>query len=208
VARPPGPRRGAPDPWDVGFGAVLLALALAALAWWFPNDIKGGFIEASVAGRRVPGDAFFPVLLASALAALAAVQVVLALLGRGTRSPGPGSEPDAGRITGRDLRFLAWFHVIVLSGIGLMYGLGPAAVAAMKSVGVIDLDYRQLADTAPWKYLGYLAGGFLMTAGLIAYTEGRLRRRALLTVVIVLACTVALFDVALTNVLLPPNADQ
>ena len=208
MTRPRGRRREAPDPWDVGFGAALLALAVAALSWWFPHDIKGGFIEASVGGRRVPGDAFFPVLLAVALAVLAAVQVLLALLGRGARAPARDADPDAGRLTARDMRFLASFHVVVLSGLALMYGLGPAAVAAAKALGLTDLDYRQLADTAPWKYLGYLAGGFVMTAGLIVYSEGRLRRRALVTVVIVLVCAVLLFDVALTNVLLPPNADQ
>jgi len=186
----------------------MLAFAVAALMLWFPNDIAGGFIEASVAGRREPGDAFFPVLLASALAALATLQVVLALLGRGSRAPARGSDPDAGRLTRRNLRFLLAFHGIVLAGIALMWGLGPATVALLKAAGVLELDYRQLADTAPWKYLGYLAGGFLMTTGLIVYAEGRLRRRALLVVAIVLALALALFDLALTNVPLPPNADQ
>ncbi len=202
------PGRRAPNPWDTGFGAALLALSLLALLVWFPNDIKGGFIEQGLAGKPIPGDAFFPVLLASALAALAALQMVLALLGRGTRPPGPGTDPQAGRLTAGNLRFLAVFHVLVLTGIGLMYWLGPAAVAAMNTLGVLDLDYRQLSDSAPYKYLGYLAGGFLMTAGLIAFAEGQLRRRALLTVAVVLALAVLLFDVALTNVLLPPNADQ
>jgi hypothetical protein len=200
--------RRAPDPWDIGFGAVLLAASLAALLVWFPNDITGGFVEAGFGGRREPGDAFFPVLLASALAGLAAVHVVLALLGRGQRPPGPGADPESGRLTPRNLAFFAGFHAIVLAGLALMYGLGPLAVSLAKSVGLVDLDYRQLADSAPWKYLGYLAGGFVMTAGLIALVEGRLRRRAVLTVLIVLALAVLLFDVALTNVQLPPNADQ
>ncbi len=192
----------------MGFGVAVLALCAIALFAWFPADIKGGFIERSLAGKPVPGDAFFPVLLAATLAALAAVQVLLALLRRGARAPGAGTGPDTGRLTAANLRFLAVFHLLVLAGIALMYWLGPATVAALKATGVLEVDYRQLSDTAPYKYLGYLAGGFLMTTGLIAFAEGRLRRRALLTVAVVLALTVLLFDVALNNVQLPPNADQ
>lgn len=204
---PSGPRRLAPDPWDIGFGAVMLAAALAAVLLWFPNDIRGGFMEDGLAGKRQPGDAFFPVLLALALAALAGAHIVLALRGRRVRPPAPGTDPQAGRLSAHNLGFLAGVHLVVFVALALMYWLGPALSAAMRAAGLIELDYRQLSDTAPYKYLGYLAGGFAMTASLIAWAEGRVRARALLTVAVVLGALLLLFDIVLDNVQLPPNAD-
>ncbi len=50
-------RRPARDPWNIGFGAVVLVSALLALTVWFPNDIKGGFIDLNQVGKPEPGDA-------------------------------------------------------------------------------------------------------------------------------------------------------
>jgi len=88
-----------------------------------------------------------------------------------------------------------------------MYGLGPLTVAVLNSVGLLDADYRQLTDTAPYKYIGYVVGGFLMTITLIAWTEGRIRRQSVIAVVLTLIVAIIIFDVVLKNVLLPPNAD-
>ena len=64
-----------------------------------------------------------------------------------------------------------------------------------------------MTDTAPYKYLGYVTGGFLMTTTLIVWTEGKLRRVSVVSVLIVLAVSIIILDKLLTNVLLPPNAD-
>ena len=88
-----------------------------------------------------------------------------------------------------------------------MYWLGPLTVAAMDAIGLLEGTYRNFSDTVPYKYLGYLAGGAVMTLALIGWVEGRLRSTAAMIVIGVLAVAILLFDVALKNVLLPPNAD-
>lgn len=198
-------QRAAPNPWDIGFGVVVLAASATALLFWFPNDIKGGFIVTGIGGRPEPGDAFFPVLLGVALLGLSAVHLVITALGRAPRSPVP--DEGAGRLTPENLRFFVLFHAIVAAGLAIMYWLGPLTVQALNAFGAIDVGYRHLVDTAPYKYLGYLGGGFLMTVTLIAWAEGGLRRRTVFTVVLVLAVLVLLFDVLLTNIQLPPNAN-
>ena len=197
-------KNGAPDPWDIGFGVVVLLGSLLALFVWFPADIPTGFFFTNAIGREEPGDAFFPIMLAVLLAILAVIQLVLALL-----SPKPANE-DGGpspTLTISNFKFLFIFILISLIGYAIMYWLGPLTVSLLNSVGLLDANYRQLTDTAPYKYIGYVVGGFLMTITLIAWTEGRIRRQSVIAVVLTLIVAIIIFDVVLKNVLLPPNAD-
>ena len=205
MPRGAGGRRTAPNPWDIGFGAAVLVASAAALLLWFPNDIRGDFIEIGTGGRREPGDAFFPILLASTMLVLGGVHLLMALLGRA--SPPDEDAAEVGRLTKANLRFLLAFHAVVLAGLAIMYWLGPLVVSALSAAGQLDASYRHLVDTVPYKYLGYVAGGFLMTFVLAAWAEGGATRRAILAVAIVLAASVVIFDLLLTNVQLPPNAD-
>lgn len=193
-------QRPARDPWNIGFGAVAFAAAVLSLLVWFPNDINGGFIEINQIGKPEPGDAFFPVILAALLLVLSAGQVFGAILGHRPQAP-----PD--RLTPENLKFLFVFYAIIGVGLTVMYWLGPLVVDALRAIGTIDHTYRQLTDTAPYKYLGYVVGGFIMTLGLIIRAEGILRPRAVLTVVIVQASLILILDILLHNIQLPPNAD-
>jgi hypothetical protein len=193
----------APDPWDIGFGAALFVLALLALLVWFPNDIKGGFVETNFIGKIEPGDAFFPVLLAGAILVISGFHFLRALFSHVDKAP----DARSGRLTRENFIFLAVFHVIVIAGLAIMYWLGPLTASLANLAGITDLTYRQLVDTAPYKYAGYIAGAFVMTASLITWTEGGLRRRSLFTVLTVIAGLILAFDVLLHNVQLPPNAD-
>ena len=195
----------APDPWDLGFGVVVLAGAATALLVWFPLDIQGGFMEPGSDGTPEPGDAFFPVLLASALLGLSILHLAVATLRRRPATTGSG-EP-AGRLTPDNIRFFLLFHAVVVAGMAVVYWFGPLLVAALGGAGLLDATYRQLTDTAPYKYLGYVVGGGAMTLVLMAWAEGGLRPRAVATVALVLAALVGLFDGLLSNVQLPPNAD-
>ncbi len=193
----------APDPWDIGFGVLVLAGALLAIFVWFPADIKGGFFNTTPLGRIEPGDAFFPVLLAATLAVLSILQVTVSLL-RGSPTPSKGS---LGRLTPANIRFLIIFTAICAGGLAIMFVLGPAVVWGMRELGLTEAEYRHLTDTAPYKYIGFIVGGFLMTVTLIGWTEGRLRPAGIIAVVAVLVVAIVVFDVLLTNVLLPPNAE-
>lgn len=196
-------RRPALDPWNIGFGAVTFTAALLTLLVWIPNDIVGGFIDTGPTGKPQPGDAFFPTLLAGTLLILSAIQLLSAAMNRAVQDEDSGF----GKLVPENLKFLFVFYATVLFGLTLMYWLGPLTVDTLRMTGVVDLTYRQLVDTPPYKYLGYLVGGFFMTVGLIRRAEGKLRRRALVAVVIVLTMSVLIFDVLLNNVQLPPNAD-
>ncbi|MEM9592525.1 MAG: hypothetical protein AAF967_14605 [Pseudomonadota bacterium] len=193
----------APDPWDIGFGAALFVFALLAIFVWFPNDIRGAFVETDHAGKPEPGDAFFPVLLAGAILVLSATHVLKSLLLR----KHAGDEPSQAGLNRDDLIFLVFFNLIVVSALAAMFWLGPLAVAVANAVSGNDLTYRQLVDTVPYKYIGYGFGGFVMTASLIAWAEAGLRWQAILAVVSVIAVSIVVFDILLINVQLPPNAD-
>lgn len=193
----------APDPWDIGFGVVVLVGSLLALFVWFPADIPTGFFFTNAIGREEPGDAFFPTMLAVLLVLLSAIQLVFAIF---KRKPVDEDIPTPA-LKLRNFKFLFIFILISLAGFAIMYWLGPLTVSALNAVGIIDASYRQLTDTAPYKYIGYVVGGFSMTIALIAWTEGKVRPRSVLTVLITLVVAIIIFDVVLKNVLLPPNAD-
>ncbi len=191
------------DPWDIGFGVVIFAGALLAIFVWFPNDIRSGFFYVNAIGRTEPGDAFFPIILATTLAILSGIQLYISLF---LRSSTASTEPTPA-LTMSNFKFLLAFGAICIVGLSIMYSLGPVTVWAMREFGFIELEYRNLTDTAPYKYLGYVVGGFLMTVTLIAWTEGRVRRPAVISVLTVLVVAIIIFDKLLTNVLLPPNAE-
>lgn len=189
------------DPWSIGFGAVVVAFALVSLFVWFPNDIKGDFITLNQGSNPEPGDAFFPVMLAGLILVLGAGQVVYTVFSR-------AQTVSSGRLTFGNLKFLCLSFAMIFAGLAIMYWLGPLVTDAARHLGLLEQTYRQLIDTAPYKYLGYITGGFTMTVGLIAMAEGRIRLPALLAVVAALALMILVLDILLYNVQLPPNADH
>lgn len=96
-------KRATPDPWDIGFGVVILAGSLISLFVWFPADIPTGFFFTNAIGREEPGDAFFPIILAVLLLVLSVIQLIMAFLGKL-----PASSPDVqAELTVENLRFLS-----------------------------------------------------------------------------------------------------
>jgi hypothetical protein len=180
--------------FDIGFGVVAALFAAVALWVWFPVDIRGGFIERGVSGDPAPGDAFFPTLLAWGILALGALQCANALL----RSP----PESAGALRLGDLGFLAGFATLFAAAIALMATTGPVLAELFS-----DRSYRQLSATPPWSYSGFLLGGLLLGYAPIAVIERRIRWRGLLIVAAALAVLVVIFDLLLSGVRLPPNAD-
>lgn len=195
-------KRNAPDPWDIGFGVVVLLGSLLALFVWFPADIPTGFFFVNAIGREEPGDAFFPIMLAVLLVILSVIQLASALF----KGKSIDAEPSP-VLKLRNFKFLFIFILISFTGFTIMHWLGPLVVSLLNAIGALDATYRQLTDTAPYKYIGYVVGGFLMTIALIAWTEGQIRPRSIFTVLLTLAVAIIIFDVVLKNVLLPPNAD-
>ncbi|MEZ5843657.1 MAG: hypothetical protein R3D27_07965 [Hyphomicrobiaceae bacterium] len=112
-----------------------------------------------------------------------------------------------GRLSADNFWFLFRFHIAILLGLAAMYGLGPAFVAVQNALTGGEVEYRQLADTVPYKYIGFVAGSLLMTLPTIAWAEGRWSARSAVTVLLVVLAIIVIFDVLLTNVQLPPNAN-
>ncbi|MEM1343579.1 MAG: hypothetical protein AAGI34_03235 [Pseudomonadota bacterium] len=200
--------KAAPSRWDTGFGGVVFIGAVLCLTLWFPNDIRTGFLFVNTIGREEPGDAFFPVLLAATLAFLGALQILLARRARPSEPGGSlGGSLGGSRLTRTNLAFLTALLAIVAGGLVLMYWLGPLTVAALGALDVLEGSYRNHSDSVPYKYLGFVAGGFCLALGLIGLTEGRVRRTAVLATAAVLLASILIFDVFLQNVLLPPNGE-
>lgn len=194
----------APDPWNIGFGVALCLFAILALFVWFPRDIIGSFIETNQVGKIGPGDAFFPVLLASAILGLSIIHLVATLL---QRRSGGDTAITIGKLTGANIWFLVRFHLVVLAALFTMYVLGPLVVSAVNALFGSELKYKALVDTIPYKYVGYAVGGCLLTVPLIAWAERGLRIRSFIIVLATIIASILIFDVLLSNVQLPPNAD-
>jgi len=61
--------------------------------------------------------------------------------------------------------------------------------------------------TYPYKLIGFVLGGFALVFGLSALIEGQIRTSRAILALITVAILVAVFDLPLDSVLLPPNGD-
>ena len=84
---------------------------------------------------------------------------------------------------------------------------GPIAVDLVNVVGGDLGTYRLLKAAFPYKYLGFLVGGFVMVFGFIRVVENRFSPSAALLSVLAVLVLILLYDVPFDNILLPPNGD-
>jgi hypothetical protein len=198
-----GPAQGA-GRWNLWFGLATLLFALVCLLWWFPQDIPGGFTTTSVAGRTVPGDAFFPILLVGLIVPLALLQ----LLGhwRSARTGAPAEE--VGGLTRANLLYLGKLALLLASWLAVTTWSGPLLVALwVAATGAEISGYRALSGTFPVNVLGFVLGAFWLICNLILMTRHTLRGVDVLAAAAVIAVLVLIFAGLLDDVLLPPNAD-
>ena len=185
--------------WELGIGLFGLLFAAIVVLIWVPHDIKGAFLETTRAGKPDPGDAFFPVLLGIMIGVISLLQILSAFL----RSQEDRDPSHYARLRPVNMRFLAIFTSILAVSIGVLFWTGPLFVWIFET----GVTYRQMVDTAPYKYIGLSLGGFLMTFTFIAWAEGRLRWRSAVVSVALIAFLILIFDGLLDNIQLPPNAD-
>ncbi|MCR9157868.1 MAG: hypothetical protein NXH80_11515 [Rhodobacteraceae bacterium] len=173
---------------DGRLGLFCILLALIALAVWVPLDTETGLVEKLRRGVRI-GDAMLPVL------ALGFVSVggVLAIL---------VPNEDAPKLLLANFSFLSRLMLIITMSLVAMRWVGPLVVDFAG-----EGDYRALRDTAPWKYLGFIVGGSMFVAGLMALVEGRISGRGLLIGLLSSVVLVVLYDLPFDDLLLPPNGD-
>jgi hypothetical protein len=175
---------------DLALAVLAILGAILAIAIWIPSDSASGLIETVRRQTRV-GDALGPTVAASFI-----LFGGLMLLLRPVVSEA--------RLTGQNLTFL----LLILAGfalcIALMRWVGPLAVQLFAGP---EATYRDLRDSAPWKYLGFLAGGWSMVFAMICRGEGRLSWRAALIAVLACLALIAVYDLPFDDLLLPPNGD-
>ncbi|MEZ5659307.1 MAG: hypothetical protein R3E83_12515 [Burkholderiaceae bacterium] len=182
-------------------GALALAFALVLLLLWIPADVESGVIE-TFRRRTTIGDAMLPTMLGYGIGAIG-----LWLLLRPRRAPspdGPGADSNDTGFGLQNLRFLIWMAAVLVACLLAMRWTGPI-VADL--AGSAEGGYRSLRDTVPWKYLGYLVGGFLLLSALLIRLNGGMRIRWLMIALVCVVVLMLLIDVPFDDLLLPPNGD-
>ncbi len=157
------PSRNRTDTW---LALACIAAALLAALIWIPADSGTGIIQ-EVRRQVTIGDALAPTLAAGFIL----LGALMTLVGR--RQDGAG-------LSLGNLVFLGLLLAAFAVSFALMRWTGPAAVALVETATGQELSYRALRDTAPWKYAGFVLGGGVLIAALIAAAEGRVRARAIL----------------------------
>lgn len=181
---------------DQKLGAFFLLLAALLVFVWVPSDVDTGYIE-KVRRQVSIGDALAPTI-AGVFLMIGGLGLILFGANKGeTEEP-----TDYVAIGFAGLLFLVYFI-----SFGVMLFMGPLVVAVSNVITDGDFEYRLLRDTAPWKYIGFVAGGTLAITATISLLEGRFRARALLVAIIAVAAMIAVYDVPFDDLLLPPNGD-
>lgn len=163
------------------FAAVLLFV-------WIPLDVQTGILEQS-RRRTVVGDSLAPAI-AGVFIALGAV---LLALGR-RRESTPGMSRD-------NVVFIVSLIAICALAFTLMRWAGPLLAQLM------GLEYRLLRVDLPWKYIGFVSGGWAMVFGLITLAERRRSLRGALVALVIVTLLIAAYDLPFDDLLLPPNGD-
>ncbi len=172
-------------------GLVLVAFSAVLLFVWIPLDTDTGYIE-KVRRQVTVGDAAAP-----SIAALFLLTGGLLLI---FVERARADQPAFGR---RHLVFVLSFVGWTVLSLLVMRYAGPALVAVLG----MDMEYRLLRDTLPWKYVGFLIGGTMLISGGISMVEGRVRPQRVLLSLVITTVMMLIYDVPFEDLLLPPNGD-
>ena len=177
---------------DVLLGLAVVLFALVLLVLWIPNDVDGDIIN-TVRRRSSIGDPMAPTVSGLLLLFCGAMLVLTGLF----RSAG-----KAGLDRG-NLVFLVVACGFLAGVILIMLFAGPLLVAAL---GVAE-EYRLVRASLPWKYTGFLLGGFTLVFTAIVAVERRVRWRTVLLGLVIPLTIAVLYDLPFDDTLLPPNGD-
>ena len=176
-------------------GAISIVVALIVLFVWIPLDVETGVVE-KVRRRLEIGDALAPTL-AGCVLLLSGLLLFFS----------HRSETATGFVDRANLNFLLQLLLILTLSLILMRWGGEFAVLIAQAAGSDVSSYRNLRDTAPWKYIGFFLGGVSLIAGLVYLVERRINFRAVLIAVGVTLLMIVIYDLPFDDLLLPPNGD-
>ena len=182
------------DRWTIGLAVFFAAFAALTLGVWIPNDIETGVIAI--------GDAMAPTFVAAAMLVVGLIMGVLECV-----RPGAAEGRPRG-LDGSAFKFVLRLGGLLVVSLLLMIYVGPLTVDVINGLGHDIGTYRQLRDTVPYKYLGYVTGGFVLVFGVTSLVENRFSRASGVVALAAVAVLVVLYDVPFDDLLLPPNSDQ
>lgn len=184
---------------EIVLALVVLGLAVLALLVWIPFDSETPPIY-TFRRQTYIGDAMLPMIAAAGIALCSLIHLLINL----RRKPAPFAESPFDRLT---IAFFMQLAAIIVVALLLMFWAGPAALSLFGLSGEEALTYRQMRSSLPWKYVGFVMGGFVLVFGIISLVEGRFRWKRALVAIVAVAALILIFDVPFDVLLLPPNGD-
>ena len=103
--------------------------------------------------------------------------------------------------------FLFKLTFIIFIALLLMLYSGPLLVEFANLMNGENNSYRLLKGSLPYKYIGYILGGFIMIFSSIGLVENKFSANGAWLSVIAVAVLTFIYDVPFDNLLLPPNGD-
>lgn len=178
-------------------GALSMLFAFVLLAVWIPADVETGVAETSRGAAHI-GDSLMPAA-AGCLIAIAGLMMLV-------ESPRAAPQTKTNDWRAPLVFVCALFFAFAFSML-LFRWAGPAAVGAAQWFNPDLPEYRLLRDDAPWKYLGFWSGGFVLVLSCAFLAKRKLSRGALLIAVAAPLAVSLFFDLPFDDLLLPPNGD-
>jgi len=158
-------------------------------------DTGSGIVEKS-RGKLKVGDALAPTLAFTLLIGSGFV-----VLWERHRGAAPVS------VSIRSHLFIILTLIIFAVSLSLMRWTGPIAVESF-GLGIEGgQHYRELRDTMPWKYIGYLTGGTALISAFISIASRQFRLSFLLIGFLMAVAMIVVYDLPFDDLLLPPNGD-
>jgi|TARA_B100000315_G_scaffold251951_1_gene287719 hypothetical protein len=187
--------------WTIGLAVFFIIASAFTLFVWIPLDIETGVIETF--RRRVNiGDAMAPTVMAAGILVVSIIMGVMAVL----RPVEDAKSPEEG-LDRQSFAFLLRLIIALGAGLALMFYTGPLVVDLINAMGGEIGTYRLLKDTIPYKFIGYIIGGFVLVFGTIRVIENRFSLTAAWVAIIAVLVLTFLYKVPFDNLLLPPNGD-
>lgn len=177
---------------DIGIGLLAVGFAILAITVWIPIDVATPIIDTWRRTVRI-GDAMLPTFAAIGIAASGAGLLVQSVF-----------KPSETDFQAMNPVFFGGFALIFVISVCLMLFTGPVSILVW-SFG--DLTYRQVLNTPPWKYLGFMVGGVSLTFGLISLSYRQLHLKYLLVSAVVVTTIAILYSLPSESLLIPPNRE-
>ena len=187
--------------WTCGLAIFFIIASLITLFVWIPNDIETGVVE-KFRRQITIGDAMAPTMVAWAILFVSMALLINAILSSRALRALENSAMDV-----QSFIFLFKLTFIIFIAFLLMLYSGPLLVEFANLMNGENNSYRLLKGSLPYKYIGYILGGFIMIFGSIGLVENKFSANGAWLSVIAVAVLTFIYDVPFDNLLLPPNGD-